>query len=535
MAARGMRSAVLKRGDWYERVLIVLLILLWLAATAWTRRLAIPDEGRYVGVAWEMLGSGDWLTPTLNGMPYFHKPPLFYWITAGALSTFGLNEWAARVAPILGATTGAFALYAFTRRWGGRRAASVTLLVLLAHPLWYVGGQFANHDMLVAGCIGATILLLADAALCVERGLPHRKALAGAYLMAALGVLAKGLIGAVLPALVLLLWLAMMRRWRTISALLWAPGFGLFLLLAAPWFIVMQWRFADFFDYFFFVQHLKRFASGGFNNVQPFWYYPALLALFALPWAPWARGLFRREALADPEQGPVRLLMWLWLIVVVLFFSLPKSKLLGYVLPAVPPLAYLIADGFLAISTPSTLRKRLWWTSTALAGVVSIGVVIGLSAQARKSSQSLALALGAQRAPDEPVFMLQRYYFDLPFYARIRTPVAVVDDWASAHLGARDDWRKELADAGRFAGAAASSVLLLPAAFAPALCASPRTWVVGPASAVGTHPLLAQAREIARTGHATLWVIDAASPAMADALRCASTPRDDSMIGQHRR
>ena len=149
--------------------LVALMTLAWLAATAWMRPLALPDEGRYVGVAWEMLRSGDWLTPTLDGLPFFHKPPLFYWITAGSLSLFGPTAWAGRVAPMLGAWIGAFSLFLFVRRWWGERAAGLALMALLAQPLWFVSAQYANLDMLVAGCITATILALAHAALCVEQ------------------------------------------------------------------------------------------------------------------------------------------------------------------------------------------------------------------------------------------------------------------------------------------------------------------------------------------------------------------------------
>ena len=261
-------------------VLLAILVFAWLAATAWARPLMLPDEGRYVGVAWEMMRSGDWITPTLNGLPYFHKPPLFYWITAGSMSVFGTNEWAARAAPLLGAWVAAMALYLFVRAGRDRRSANMTLLVLLAQPLFFGAAQFANLDMLVTGCITASIVLAAHAALCSERGLPYRSALAAAYAAAALGVLAKGLIGIVIPALIISAWLLARRRWRVLFALLWWPGIALFLLLTAPWFIAMQLKFSDFSYYFFVVQHFKRFAAGGFNNVQPFWFYPALLILF---------------------------------------------------------------------------------------------------------------------------------------------------------------------------------------------------------------------------------------------------------------
>ena len=88
---------------WRSPGALLALTLCWLGFTAGLRPLLLPDEGRYVGVAWEMLRSGDWLTPTLNGLPFFHKPPLFYWITAASMSVFGLHEWAARLAPVLGA------------------------------------------------------------------------------------------------------------------------------------------------------------------------------------------------------------------------------------------------------------------------------------------------------------------------------------------------------------------------------------------------------------------------------------------------
>src|SRR6476659_9026789 len=105
--ARALRAPRSGIGSWDHPAIWLLFVLLWLIATAWARPLMLPDEGRYVGVAWEMLRSGDWLTPTLNSLPYFHKPPLFYWITAAMLWLVGNQEWAGRVAPWLGACVAA--------------------------------------------------------------------------------------------------------------------------------------------------------------------------------------------------------------------------------------------------------------------------------------------------------------------------------------------------------------------------------------------------------------------------------------------
>ena len=355
-----------------------LFMLAWLTFTAWARPLMLPDEGRYVGVAWEMLRSGEWFTPTLNGLPYFHKPPLFYWITAASLWLFGHHEWAARVASLVGAALGATTLYAFTRRWSGDRAARAGLVVLLAQPLWLIAAQFANLDMLVAGCISATIVLLAHAVLLSEHGKPWRAVLTGAWAMAALGVLAKGLIGFVLPAMVVFTWLVLRRRWRSLFALLWWPGIVVFLALTAPWFAVMQQRFPDFLNYFFVVQHFHRFTQGGFNNVMPFWFYLAVLGVCFLPWLPWiTRAVRPQPSVSDPQQA-LRLLMLVWPALVVGFFSLPQSKLLGYVLPAVPPLAFIAADGFLSQASLSRGFSRLWHVGAGIGCALTLGVLTWL-------------------------------------------------------------------------------------------------------------------------------------------------------------
>ena len=529
-AAKLATDAAAAQGpDRRASAVLALLSLVWLAALAWPRPLLLPDEGRYVGVAWEMMRSGDWLTPTLNGLPYFHKPPLFYWLTAASMTLFGPGEWAARAAPLLGAWVGAMALYLFVRRWWGAPAARRSLWALLAQPLFYVGGQFANLDMLVAGCITTTIVLLAHAAMSLRRRLPYKSALAAAYAFAALGLLAKGLIGLLIPALVVGVWLIALRRWRDLAALLWWPGALLFLLLAAPWFVAMQAKFDGFFDYFFVVQHFKRYAAGGFNNLQPFWFYPAVLVLFTLPWLPWLRAQFRRGRFSDPQRGELRLLMVLWVLLVLLFFSLPKSKLLGYILPAVPPLAVLLADAFESrVRAVNDRAARWWWASAGVSSALSIAAIVVLSVQPGRSNKALAEVLLEQRGVDEPVFMLDNYLFDLPFYARLKGPTPIVLDWTDPEIQRRDNWRKELADAAAFAPLRARSALLQPEQLAAALCSHPISWVVGPAAAAQALPWLSNARVVSEVRGTTLWRLEAASPGVRVRLDCAETPNADS-------
>jgi 4-amino-4-deoxy-L-arabinose transferase-like glycosyltransferase len=485
--------------------LVVLLVAF--AFTAGLRPLMLPDEGRYVGVAWEMLRSGEWLTPTLNGLPYFHKPPLFYWITAASLQVFGDNEFAARAAPLIGATVGALALYLFTRRWSGKDQASLALVALLAQPLFLCAGQYANLDLLVAGLIGATILLLAHVALAHELGQAPRGALLGAYAIAALGVLAKGLIGAVLPALVLGTWMLLTRRWRLPLTLFSWAGLLIFLVIAAPWFIIMQLRYPGFADYFFVVQHFDRFATSSYNNAQPFWFFFAVLLGVSLPWLPW---LYRSIAV-PPASAPadsLRLLMLSWAGAVLIFFSLPHSKLIGYILPAVPPLAWLIADGFARVRVASARARTLWWGAALFGTGLSVCAGIFLTFSSPGSTRELANAMEKLRDPSEPVVMLAHYYFDVPFYARTREPVSVVDDWSHLDVTKHDNWRLELSDSRQFEPVKATRLLIDGKDLLVQLCRAPVTWVIGASDSPSTFPLLSTAHVVFSKQGTTLWRVE---------------------------
>ena len=493
-----------------ELPLLLLLALAWLGAAAGLRPLSLPDEGRYVGVAWEMLRTGDWLIPTLDGLPFFHKPPLFYWITAASLNFLGLNEWAARAAPMLGGFIAASSLVLFSRRWAGVRTARWALLAFLAQPLVFGASQFANLDMLVAGMITATVLAAADGVLRREAGLPHAASVRAAWIFAALGVLSKGLIGIVIPGLVLGITLATTRRWSSIRPLLAPSGIAVFLLVSAPWFIAMERLHPGFLDYFFVEQQFRRYAGGGFNNMQPFWFYGALLGLACLPWWPsvW------RAVRADTGQGTalalIRMLMITWVTVTVVFFSAPASKLVGYVLPALPPLAFLAATGFDDRQAATGFPRTVWWVGHALMLLAGVAVVIAFAVHPGPSGRQIAQALREQRHAGEPVWMLDRYVYDVPFYAQLEAPVRVVLDWTDSGVRRRDNWRKEMADAGRFASPPARAALALSRDFHVGLCAQSVNWVIASSDAAAQYPVLARAPPIRDDGKLALWRVEAA-------------------------
>ena len=147
------------------------LLALWLLFSAWLRPLLLPDEGRYGEVAREMW-AGDGLVPLLNGVPFFHKPPLTYWVNMLGLSVFGVSPFSVRLGPALGAWLMGAALWLTLRRREGVRVAGIALLVLATCPFYFIGGQYANHDMLVAGTLTAAVLCLARA---LEQPEPHAR------------------------------------------------------------------------------------------------------------------------------------------------------------------------------------------------------------------------------------------------------------------------------------------------------------------------------------------------------------------------
>lgn len=483
-------------------------VFAWLLSTAWVRPLMAPDEGRYGGVALAMLHSGDWLVPRLDGLPFFHKPPLFYWTSAAVMSLTGPVEWAARLPSVLGAGAAAVALFMFLRRWSSVRVAWLSAVVLVTTPFFFLGAQFANLDMLVAGCISCTVLLAAGAALARERAGPWRGLLAGAFVFAAAGLLAKGLIGLVLPAMVIVAWCVLTRRLSLALRLaLWLPGWALLLVLAGPWFVAMQMKYPAFFDYFVVTQHFRRFASSGFNNAHGFWFYVPVLAVLTLPWFAWLlvpRGKNGKNGKERPARSDVDWLMWTWLAVIVVFFSLPRSKLVGYVLPALPPLAYLIAQRALGGRAGDGLPTKVRLTALASA-LVCLGCVAAVAICAVPPDTRLRLPPGMSVSPGERVLMLDSYDYEIPFYWNLHEPVLVSDDWTAAARDTRDNWRKELSDAGSFDPARAAATLLDRTRLAHTLCVPHATWIVGPGTARLANPWLDQAQPVAASGGIDAW------------------------------
>ncbi len=491
--------------SWHEVLFIAFACLIWLGLTQGMRPLSVPDEGRYVGVAWEMLRSGIWSTPTLDGLPYFHKPPLFYWITAVAIKLLGTSLWAARVAPMLGALLAMLSSYLFVRRWMSAPIARATVLILATCPFFYGGAQYANHDMLVAGCITATICFAAHTILSIKHGEAYRAYLIAAWCCAGLGLLSKGLIGIALPGAVVLLWIAINKDWLLITRLLWWPGPLLFAAVVLPWFSQMEQQFSGFLYYFFIEQQFHRFVGSGFNNARPVWFLPIALSVLTLPWFPLLLTRLRLAAAPHPAWQACRTLCWIWLIFILVFFSIPQSKLIGYILPVVPPLAVLIAEGWLQLTSTRSSLHYLKLSPVILAASLCVSLMVFLAKKYDDNyTQPLAEAYVsqahvAQGQAQEPLVFVDVYPFDMVFYSQAQQPIPVFYNWDSPAILLDDKWHKELLEASYFASAEKKTILRARKDFASELCAQPVTWIVTLQAIAQATPILDSAHLIAKT------------------------------------
>ena len=308
------------------------------------------DEPRYAQVAREMLERHEWITPVLGGQPWLEKPPLYYWQAMIAYRVFGVSDWAARLPSAVDASFLVLAVYFFLRRF--RPGFELDGALIAASSAGVIGyARAASMDMALAAAF--TIAMLAWWA---WRESGKRIHLAVFFGFMAFGVLAKGPVALLLAALVIVLYAAMVRELQLVRKTLWLPGILLFCAIAMPWYLAVQMRNPEFFRVFILEDNLGRFSKDLYHHTEPFWYYLPVTALALVPWTVfviaafvervrWWWGESRRAngGVRDCEN-PFGVFACCWLIVPVLLFSISQSKLPGYILPAVPAGALLLAD-----------------------------------------------------------------------------------------------------------------------------------------------------------------------------------------------
>ncbi len=387
------------------------------------------DEPRYAQVAHEMLERHDWITPTLAGKAWLEKPALYYWeaivtyraagvAASGPADLSGATDRAARLPGAIDAALMIAVIYLFLRRF--RPGSQIDGALITASCAAVIGfSRAAAMDMPLAAMFTIALLGWYGWYESEKRGY-----LALFYAFLALGTLAKGPVAPFLALVILVIFALLKREWRILLRTLWIPGILVFLVVALPWYVAVQFRNAEVFRVFILQHNLARFSEDLYHHRQPFWVYIPVLLLGTMPWTLWLiAAVVERFRLAwsegrnaiSSEEDSWQLFLLIWLLVPVLFFSASQSKLPGYVLPAIPAGALLVSEYlagkratrsgisgwlaalhgllcglllFAALVTPNFLvAHRLLWTkgtyvAVVIAAIVALGIFLALLSRA---------------------------------------------------------------------------------------------------------------------------------------------------------
>jgi 4-amino-4-deoxy-L-arabinose transferase-like glycosyltransferase len=393
------------------------LILVWFANLEY-RTLIKPDEGRYAEIPREMVVSGDWVTPRLNELKYFEKPPLQYWATATAYTLFGEQQWTSRLWTALTGFAGILLVWLAGLKLFGRETANYAALILSSSLLYVLMAHINTLDMGVTFFITLGILgfALAQAGYgnlenrreqrgiqgaaeratrhtdgvgkeraSMQRGSPDaqqvikasRNWMLVAWAGLALAVLSKGLMGIVLPGAALFIYCVVQRDFSVLKRMHWLPGLALFFAIVAPWFYLVMQANPEFFERFFIYEHYTRFTTKDLGRYQPWHYFIPILLVGALPWTVTLFDSLRRglSRVAAGQFHAERFLL-IWAVFIYVFFSISGSKLPSYLLPMFPALALLMAGRIVAMR-PRTL---FWQVLPALlmpVALAAIGILMG--------------------------------------------------------------------------------------------------------------------------------------------------------------
>ncbi|HLX04245.1 MAG TPA: phospholipid carrier-dependent glycosyltransferase [Candidatus Binatus sp.] len=337
-----------------------------------------PDEGRYAEIAREMVLSGDYVTPRDDFELYFEKPPLVYWTEATAIRIFGVDEFAVRLPAALFSIVQVVVTAALAEVMFGATAGFFAALVLALSPLFFGFARFATLDPALAFFLTAALATFYLAAR--EDSFSHpsaRRRMLIAAAMLAMGTLAKGPIALLLGGAIALIWLAIERRSREIvqMPLIWC---GLiYAAIVLPWFILIEARNPGFLHFFFIHEHLERYTTSSEHGWGPWFFIPIVVGgmwpwIFFVPlgWSTMRAGDTLPNSAPASSRRSAASFLTIWFIVIFVFFSIPRSKLGSYILPALPPIAIVAGYGLARLRDFADTSRRRLFAIIAIANLI---------------------------------------------------------------------------------------------------------------------------------------------------------------------
>src|SRR5260370_22895216 len=320
-------------------------------------------EPRYAQIAREMLQRHDWIVPTLNNAPWLEKPVLLYWKVINSYRIFGVYDWAARVPAAAHAVVLVLAVFFFMRRFRPGSEASVALITASsAAMISFARGASADMPL-------AVHFSLAMLAWWTWHQTGKKLWLACFFVFLGLATLAKGPVAPGLALLIVGGYAALRRDIKILLSSLWWAGFCLFFAITLPLYIAIEMRVPEFFRVFFVQHNIERFCTNLYQHAQPFWYYIPVFLLSTLPWTVFtvpalvqtiSNGIKRVRGTSEAaDEDWLALFLLLWIAIPIIFFSISRSKLPGYILPAIPAAAVLTAGHLHRTQTISRLKVSL--------------------------------------------------------------------------------------------------------------------------------------------------------------------------------
>ena len=337
-----------------------------------------PDEGRYAEIPREMLFSGNFITPHLNGVEYFEKPALQYWFTALSMFIFGENEFAVRLFPALCALGGIFCTGILGKEMFNRKVGYLSSVILATSFLYFVIGSLNILDMGVSFFI--TLALTAFYKFSVSQ---KKLWLYLVYVAMALGTLTKGLVAIVLTGAVIFMYAICTKQFKLLAKSLSIVGLILFLAITIPWFYLVCRDNPDFFYFFFIQEHFLRYLTKMHDRYQPFYFFIPCIILGIFPWTGFLGFSWKKlfspkmmwHKLQDSPRKNAYVFLFLWFSIIFVFYSMSDSKLVPYIVPCLIPLSIIISDRILSLENMASKMKSVLIVNGVIAFIICLALV----------------------------------------------------------------------------------------------------------------------------------------------------------------